>query len=309
MSPNKSDSQTDANSDRTHLHRYALRVEYDGSKFSGFQRQAPGVPTVQGALEEAIRVFAREDVNVSCCGRTDAGVHATGQIAGIALSKPVSEIRRFVYGVNGMLPDAVSIQRCIPVPVDFHPRFSCVAREYEYLIWNGPHRPVHWREHSLWLRDRLDLEMLNERFAEIVGYHDYAAFTRAEHKDEGTVRFLKRIDFRYVPDPLSGSDRELVAFRVLGNAFLHNMIRILVGTALDLTQKKLSLDLPGILASRDRKLAGRTAPAQGLYFREAYYRSIPGVEGLSYLDDFPDFRQALREARGDALTAPPRPPV
>ncbi len=288
---------------------YALRVEYDGSRFSGFQRQAPGVPTVQAALEEAIKVFAREAVTVSCCGRTDAGVHATGQIAGIVLSRPISEIRRFVYGVNGMLPDAVSIQRCIPVPPEFHPRFSCVAREYEYLIWNGPNRPVHWREHALWLRDRLDLEMLNERFAEIVGYHDYAAFTRAEHidADGGTVRYLKSIDFRYVPDPLTGSRNELVAFRVLGNAFLHNMIRILVGTALDLTQNKLSLDLPGILASRDRKLAGRTAPAQGLYFREAYYRSIPGVTGLACLDDFPDFRAAARAARKQAETPPKNP--
>lgn len=277
-------------------YNYALRVEYDGSQFSGFQRQSPGVPTVQAALEKAISVFTRETVTISCCGRTDAGVHATGQMAGMILSQPIQEMRRFVYGVNGMLPDAVSIQRCIPVPREFHPRFSCVAREYEYLIWNGRSRPVHWRQHSLWIRDPLDLPWLNQRFQEIVGYNDYAAFTRAECRDEGTIRFLKQADFRYLEDPLTGSQQQLVAFRVLGNAFLHNMIRILVGTALDLTQNKLTTDLPGILASRDRKLAGRTAPAQGLYFREAYYRTIPGVSGLSYLDDFPDFRAAIREA-------------
>ena len=285
---------------------YALRVEYDGGLFAGFQRQSAELPTVQAALETAIGTFAREPVTISCCGRTDAGVHATGQIAGIVLSRPILEIRRFIYGVNGMMPDSVSIQACIPVPPEFHPRFSCVAREYEYLIWNGPNRPVHWRGHALWVRDRLDLEFLNRNFQQIIGYHDYAAFTRAECRDLGTIRYLDRAEFHHRPDALVGSENDLVVFRVRGNAFLHNMIRILVGTALDLVQDKLSASLPDFLASRDRTLAGRTAPAHGLYFREACYRTIPGVVGLTYLDDYPDFRAARESERAQSSSEAPR---
>lgn len=281
-------------------HNYALRLEYDGSHFAGFQRQAPGVPTVQEALEQAIGVVTRQPITIHCCGRTDSGVHATGQIAGFRLYEPLADARRFIHSVNGLLPEAIAVTRLIVVPADFHPRFSCVAREYEYLIWNGQYRPVHWRKHALWIRDPLDLDDLNARFTEISGYNDYAAFTRAEHKDEGTIRYLPLADFRYLDDPLGGEGR-LVAFRVRGNAFLHNMIRILAGTAIDYTQGKLRHSLLEILSSRDRRLAGRTAPSEGLYFREAYYRSLPGVTGLAVLDDFPDFRAEARRSHAERL--------
>jgi tRNA pseudouridine38-40 synthase len=137
----------------------------------------------------------------------------------------------------------------------------------------------------------MDLARLNQQFEAIPGHHDYGAFTRAEYRDEPTIRYVDQAKFRYLTDPISGSTDELVGFRIRGNAFLHNMIRILVGTALDLTRGKI-LDDPGaILASKDRLRAGRTAPAHGLYLRAAYYRSIAGVHCLRYLDDFPDFRQ------------------
>ena len=265
---------------------YALIVAYDGALYRGFQMQNDG-PTVQGVLESALSILARHPVRVSGSGRTDSGVHATGQVVGFILEEPVADPERFLRSLNGILRGGVQILRLIRVPLNFHPRFSCLAREYEYLLWTAPGRPVHLAGKCLPVTTRLDLDSLNGELAGLIGEGDFAAFTREEYRKENTFRYIDTIELSRRPDAVSGED--LVVFRIRGNAFLHNMIRILVGTVLDRARGKIPLTLKELQESGDRKKTGTTAPPDGLFFRHAYYPPVEGVEGLKTLTDYPVF--------------------
>lgn len=269
---------------------YALIVEYVGTAFHGFQFQ-DGPRTVQAELEQALAVFLREEVRLSCCGRTDAGVHATGQVVGFRCNAPGLEEHRLLTGLNALLPDDLIVRRMTPVPVDFHPRYSCLAREYEYLIWNDAFPPGLWRDRVWWFRKPLPVAELNAELQEIVGHRDFQAFTRVERRDDTTWRYVDLATLESLERPPAVDPAvNLVRFRIRGNAFLHNMVRILVGTLVDRADGKLKARLPEILASGDRLQAGQTAPAQGLYFKHAYYAPDPGRRHLRTLDDYPVFR-------------------
>ncbi len=268
---------------------YALVVEYAGTRFHGFQIQA-GQRTVQEELEKALAVFLREPVRVSCCGRTDAGVHATGQVVGFPCAQSLDSYR-LMAGLNALLPADLVVHRVVNVSANFHPRFSCVAREYEYLIWNGRSPPGLWRERVWWHPRPLVVEQLNHELAAIIGQHDFKAFTRAEYRDETTIRYIDQATLHVDPDPPGATVYvPLLRFRIRGNAFLHNMIRILAGTLVDRADGKISLTLGEILKSRDRLRAGQTAPSRGLYLRTAFYGPGAGADGLEILPDYPVFR-------------------
>lgn len=271
--------------------RVALVLEYDGAKFSGYQFQN-GAATVQGELERALGVALRENVRTNCAGRTDAGVHACAQVASFLATGPV-DAYRLLRSLNALLPPAVRVRRVCLAPLSFHPRFDCIAREYEYLVWNSPAPSALWRDRALWLRRPLDIEALNAQLQEILGERDFAAFTRHEYREEGTVRFLHSAQWRRSVDaPMCGPESALLSLRILANAFLHNMIRILVGSMADISQGKCKQSVAEMLGGRSRLGAGQTAPAHGLYLRRAIYRSIPGVEGLDFDDELPDRRPA-----------------
>ena len=269
---------------------YALIVEYIGTAFHGFQFQ-DGPRTVQAELERALAVFLREQVRLSCCGRTDAGVHATGQVVGLRCAQSDLDEHRLVTGLNALLPNDLVVRRMSPVPDDFHPRFSCVAREYEYLIWNDPTPPGLWRDRVWWLRETLPVAELHAELQQILGHRDFQAFTRVEHKDETTQRYVDLAELTLDTNPPAAtSGPRLLRFRIRGNAFLHNMVRILVGTLMDRGAGKVSLTLGEILESGDRLAAGQTAPAHGLYFRHAYYAPVAGARHLAILEGYPNFR-------------------
>ncbi len=270
--------------------RYAIVVAYDGTPFAGFQRQA-GSPTVQEELERAFAVVLRQPVSMLACGRTDSGVHATGQVASFE-AEPIPDLRRAYLSVNAVLSDSVRVESITAVPDDFHPRFSCVAREYEYLIWNEHMLSPHIRGRALWFRTPIPIDDLQGELSELYGERDWAAFTRVEHKDKKTIRYIDRIVLSHVPEPITGG--RLVSLRIRGNAFLHNMIRILVGTVLDRTRGKVHRRLLQIREDGDRLGSGHTAPAHGLYFRTAFYDPIPGVSTLATLSDYPRFRRDPR---------------
>ncbi len=281
---------------RSNVPHYALTVEYDGSSLSGFQLQKDA-PSVQGELERALSTLLREEVRINGSGRTDAGVHATGQVAGFHSRTPLPEPRRALYALNAILPSSVSIRHLTPVPEWFHPRFSCLAREYEYLILNQTARPVHMRGKVLWFRDPIPVEELHEELQEILGERDFAAFTKEVYKEENTFRYVDVAELRRQVDPLF-HEAELVIFRIRGNAFLHNMIRILVGTMLDRSRGKIQESLGSILASKERGRAGHTASPDGLYFRHAYYPEVEGASGLLSLPEYPRFARR-HQAPGD----------
>ncbi|MCB1137984.1 MAG: tRNA pseudouridine(38-40) synthase TruA [Leptospiraceae bacterium] len=266
-------------------------VAYDGGAFAGFQIQKD-VVTVQSCLEEALKVLYRKRCVVHCAGRTDAGVHATGQV----VSFEVPEIRpRIIPSLNALTPDSMAVMHLEEAPSDFHPRFSCIAREYQYLIsnaraWNPFLKGRVWHRTSCPPPEEF-LEMLPV----LEGEQDFGAFTRPQYLEDGTRRYLDTVLMESIQDSMSGE--RLLSFRVRGNAFLHNMIRIMMGTLVTLAEEcpgpKRPATLKEILASRDRKRAGRTAPPQGLYFRHAYYPDTPDLRrlGLKTLNDYPRFGQ------------------
>lgn len=269
-------------------YRYALVCEYDGGDFAGFQTQKDR-PTIQAALESALSTVLRTEIRVQCAGRTDAGVHASGQVVSFSTPDNVEDCDRLLRSLNALLPPAIAVQKVIDVPPRFHARFSCVAREYEYLIWNRPERSVHLRGRALWFRNPLPVEELDRELQEIRGERDFVALTKMEYRGESTIRYLDRISLFRSENSLNRSTG-LVILQIRGNAFLHNMIRILVGTLLERSRGRIRGTVREVVDSGNRLLAGPTIGPEGLYFRRAYYQSVSGAVRLPLLDDYPVFR-------------------
>lgn len=255
-----------------------LVVEYDGTDLCGWQRQANG-PTVQAHLEDALARLLTHDVTVIGASRTDAGVHARGQVASFRTERaiPLHGIRR---GLNSLLPPAIAIVEASEVPDDFHPRFSATGKHYRYLLLRRSDRSPRWRDRAWQLPGPLDLAAMRDAAAALIGEHDFAAFRAAGCTAKRTVRRVDEIAIArsgsrdepgLEPGSLEASrDREpgepgLVAIDVRGNAFLRNMVRIVVGTLVEVGQgRRPAGQVVEILASKDRTRAGMTAPAHGL---------------------------------------------
>jgi len=240
-----------------------LVVEYDGTELCGWQRQANG-PTVQGHLEAALGTLLAHEATVIGASRTDAGVHARGQVASFRTARPIPlhGIRR---GLNSLLPRQIAVREATEVPDDFHPRFSATGKHYRYTILARPDRSPRWRDRAWHHPEPLSIEAMAAAAAPLLGEHDFAAFRAAGCTAATTTRRVDAIELA-TPDP------ELLVVDVRGNAFLRNMVRILVGTLAEVGAGRCP---PGqvaeILASRDRTRAGITAPAHGLELMEVRY--------------------------------------
>lgn len=236
-----------------------LVVEYDGAELCGWQRQANG-PTVQGHLEAALGKLLAHEVTVTGASRTDAGVHARGQVASFRTERtiPLHGIRR---GLNSLLPSAISVAEASEVADDFHPRFSATGKHYRYLVFTRADRSPLWRSRAWHHPGPLDLAAMRQAAGALIGEHDFAAFRAAGCTARTTVRNIEEIA---IGDAATW-DPHLVAIDVRGNAFLRNMVRIVVGTLVEVGEGRRPVDqVAEILASRDRTQAGLTAPAQGL---------------------------------------------
>lgn len=244
-----------------------LIVRYDGTDFSGWQRQR-GVPTVQEEIETAASVMACERVIVRGAGRTDAGVHAHGQLAAFRTEATIPDYG-WRMGLTGRLPRSIAIVDARQVQDDFDPRRASAGKRYRYLIISSPHRDPLLRDRAWHLWGDLDVELMRREAVALVGTHDFAAFRAADCERETTVRTLFRVE---VLDRWQGRD-DLIAIEVEGTAFLKNMVRVIVGTLVDVGRKRLP---PGTvvkrLADHDRTLSGMTAPAQGLYLDEVFIK-------------------------------------
>ncbi len=240
-----------------------LVVEYDGTTLSGWQRQ-DNAPTVQQHVEEALAKILQHEVRVAGASRTDAGVHARGQVASFWTERPISlhGIRR---GLNSLLPETIAIREAAEVGDDFHPRFSATGKHYRYSILASPNRSPWWRDRA-WHHPRpLAVPAMREAAAVLLGEHDFAAFRSAHCTAKSTVRRIDTIDLTEAAD-------DLLLIDVRGNAFLRNMVRIVAGTLADVGTGRLTpAQVAEILASRDRTQGGQTAPAHGLCLVEVRY--------------------------------------
>jgi tRNA pseudouridine38-40 synthase len=239
-----------------------LVVEYDGTSLCGWQRQDNG-PTVQGHLEAALARLLQHPTSVAGASRTDAGVHARGQVASFRTARPIPlhGIRR---GLNSLLPAAIAVREAVEAADDFHPRFSATGKHYRYPVLARPDRSPRWRDRAWHVREPIDRAAIEAGARALIGEHDFAAFRAAGCTAATTVRRIDAIDVT--------PDGELLALDVRGNAFLRNMVRILAGTLVEVgIGRRPAAQVGEIISSGDRTRAGITAPAHGLELIEVRY--------------------------------------
>lgn len=254
--------------------RHALGIEYDGGPFSGWQRLTqPGEPerepTLQGAVERALSGVADHPVLTTCAGRTDAGVHAACQVVHFD-SHAVREPRGWVLGTNANLPPSVSARWCTPVAEDFNARFSAVARRYRYRILNRSVRPAMGRQYVTWVRQPLDADAMHAAAQQLLGENDFSSFRTVHCQAPHARRDLHSISVR--------RREEVIEIDVQANAFLHHMVRNIVGSLLQVGSGERPQHWIGeVLAARDRTVAGPTAPSTGLCFLGPLYPTHCGL--------------------------------
>jgi tRNA pseudouridine38-40 synthase len=253
--------------------RLALGVEYDGSEFHGWQRltahgEAGGPPTLQSTLEAALASVANALIETTCAGRTDAGVHGECQVVHFE-TDVVRTPRAWMLGTTSRLPPSMRIRWCHEVPDDFSARFSARARRYRYRLLNHQVRPALGRQWLAWERRPLDVDAMQRAAQQLLGERDFSAFRTVHCQAAHARRELQRLDVT--------REGEVVTFHVQANAFLHHQVRNMVGSLLEVgAGERPEAWIAEVLASRDRTLAGPTAPAQGLVFIGPLYpRSWP----------------------------------
>lgn len=247
------------------MRRIAMGVEYKGSEFSGFQSQSSGVTTVQQSLQHALTDICAEPITLVCAGRTDKGVHATGQVIHFdtLADRP---LKAWLRGVNTKLPLGASIRWAQEVSPHFHSRFSATSRTYRYVIYNSPTPSALLRKTVTWDRRRFDLDAMQKGSRFLIGEHDFSAFRGADCQANNPVRVMQRIDINKF--------NNFIVIEVQATAFLYHMVRNIVGVlAAVACENKPPEWVEAVLVSRDRTQADVTAPADGLYLVKVEYPS------------------------------------
>lgn len=254
--------------DHAPAYRLALGLEYDGSAYNGWQVQSHA-PSIQGALNRALSAVADAPVSTLAAGRTDAGVHALGQV--VHFDTPVARApRAWLLGANSNLPDDITVLWVRDVPAGFHARHSALSRSYRFLVLNRPARPALERLRSWWMRLPLDAAAMQEAARYLLGEHDFSAFRAAGCQASSPVRRLLALDVH--------RRGELVVIDCRANGFLYHMVRNIAGSLVRVGLGEARPAWVGeLLAGRDRKVAAPTAPAQGLYLAGVEYPPALGL--------------------------------
>lgn len=241
--------------------RYKITVEYDGTNLIGWQQNDQG-DSVQSLLQDAIYQFAQERVDVYSAGRTDAGVHALAMVAHFDLTRDTNA-NTVMRAMNFYLINKpVAVIDCVVVDDDFHARFSCKRRNYQYRILNRP-APAVLEKNRVWhVPGNLDLNAMRSAAQKLIGNHDFTSFRASQCQAASPVKTLDKIEINTLND--------MITINVSARSFLHHMVRNIVGTLVEVGQGKTH-DIEQILAARNRSSAGVTAPASGLYFVSAEY--------------------------------------
>lgn len=242
--------------------RYAVTIQYLGTAYCGWQNQKNGV-SVQSVLEKAFTTLFNKKTAIYGSGRTDAGVHALGQVAHFDADTPIPA-EKISFVVNTLLPDDIKVIKCIEVNKDFHARFSATQKTYIYRLYISPHINPLKMQTSQNIPVPLDVEAMRIAGSYIEGEHDFKCFSATGSKVKDTVRIVYKIKIEE-----NGED---ISIEVTGNGFLYNMVRIIAGTLVDVGKGKINAeDIPSIILSGDRKRAGKTLSANGLCLKEVKY--------------------------------------
>jgi len=244
------------------MKRYKCIVAYDGTKYSGYQLQ-PKDSTVQEQIEKVLSKLHKREVKTYASGRTDAGVHAKGQVLHFDSELPIA-VDKFPRVINGFLPEDILFVSMEEVPDDFHARYDAKGKEYRYFVRYAKERDPFSRNYSYHYRYSLDVEAMRKAAQDLIGEHDFTSFCSLKTATTNRVRTIKSIDILF--------DGENLEFRFVGNGFLYNMVRILVGTLLEIGNGRKAVDsIPEILDKKDHRAAGKKAPAHGLYLWKVFY--------------------------------------
>ncbi|MGI9329239.1 MAG: tRNA pseudouridine(38-40) synthase TruA [Gammaproteobacteria bacterium] len=250
------------------LRRVAIGVEYDGTPYNGWQMQ-PHAPSIQDTLNDALSQVANETVSCVGAGRTDTGVHAAGQVAHFDTAAERTP-RSWLLGLNSNLPSDISVQWAIAVSDDFHARYRATSRVYRYRILNQQARSALEHNRAWWVRQPLNVSAMRAAAGYFIGKHDFSAFRAAACQSKSPVRTLTRMEL--------SQQGAMLCFEIEANAFLHHMVRNMLGTLVRVGRGEAEpVWVRDLLATRDRKLSGMTAPAAGLTLMAVRYPAIFGL--------------------------------
>lgn len=245
------------------MQNFKLVIEYDGTGLSGWQRQTDK-PTIQGELETVLGVILNRETKIHGSGRTDAGVHARGQVAHFHTDSSISP-KALKKGVNSLMKHPIVVRQCDTVRDDFHAQYNAISKEYRYYILNRQDPSAIGRNYNWHVNRALDLDAMNRCAKFLAGVHDFKAFENTGSPRSSTVREV--FDAAWTRE-----DGDMLVFRISASGFLKNMVRNLVGTLKDVGAGKTDAEgFLNVLSSRDRTLAGATAPAKGLFLHQVIY--------------------------------------
>ena len=242
-----------------------LKITYEGTRYQGWQKQETSDNTIQGKFEALISRMCGEEITIQGSGRTDAGVHALGQIANFHTHSTMSTEEMLGY-MNQYLPEDISVVEIAEVPERFHSRLNAKGKRYSYRIWNSSVPNVFYRKFAHTVQKELDIAAMQEAALHLLGEHDFKSFTSTKKGKKSTVRRIDRIDIH--------KEGDLITFTFEGNGFLYHMIRILVGTLLEVgLGERNAKSIPDIIRAQNRELAGSLVPGKGLILEEVYYET------------------------------------
>ena len=239
-----------------------LDICYDGTRYNGWQRQTSHDNTIQGKLETALSRILGEPIEISASGRTDTGVHARGQVANFHTQSPM-DCTALLEQLRRYLPEDIGIYSCREVSPRFHARLNALEKTYQYRLWNTAAPCVFERRYVAVMEDRLDLEKMRAAAELLIGTHDFSAFCANKKMKKSTVRTIKSFEIERIENE--------IRFTVTGNGFLHNMVRILVGTLIEVGRGERAVESTPALFGAKREEAGFLAPGKGLCLMEVKY--------------------------------------
>lgn len=242
---------------------YKMVIAYDGSRYNGWQKQGNTKDTIQGKLEKVLEKLEGREVEVIGAGRTDAGVHALGQVVNVKLESKINEEMLLQY-LNQYLPEDIAVLSVKEVPMRFHSRLNATEKTYLYRIYRSEIPNPFIRKYTVTITEELDIEKMRMAAEFLIGEHDFKSFCSLKKSKKSTVRTLYSITIEEIEKELRIS--------VKGNGFLYHMVRIIIGTLLEVgTGKKKPEEIEQILEKGERQAAGKTAPAHGLFLKEVKY--------------------------------------